>query len=76
MASSDRVRLDLGFEGGSVLSATVSPAEADALEARLRGGEDTVADLDTDDGKLIVVLSRVLYVRRHAREGRVGFSAP
>ncbi len=74
MASGDRVRLDLGFEGGSVLSATVSIAEADALEEQLRGGDDAVADLDTDDGNLIVMLSRVLYVRRHSREGRVGFS--
>ena len=73
-ASSEGVRLDLGFEGGSVLSAVVSVAEADVLEERLRGGDDAVTELQTEDGRLIVVLSRILWVKRHARGGRVGFS--
>jgi hypothetical protein len=74
-ASDDRVRVDIGMKGGSTLTVTVTVLEADSLEQRLRSGDGGVADLDSDDGRLLVVLSHVLYVRRHARGSRVGFSA-
>lgn len=73
--SDDKVRVDIGFEGGSTLTASVTALEADALEQRLRADEGGVADLVTEDGRLIVVLAHVLYIRRHARGSRVGFSA-
>ncbi len=73
--SDDRVRLDIGLEGGSTLTVAVSPAEADSLEQRLRQSDPGVVELDAEDGRLLVVLSHVLYVRRHARGSRVGFSA-
>ena len=74
-ASNDRARVDIGFEGGSTLTISVSPLEADSLEQRLRAGDGGVADLETEEGRLLVVLAHVLYVRRHARGSRVGFSA-
>ena len=75
VASDDRIRLDIGLEGGSTLTAAVTVLEADSLEERLRKGDSGVAELEADDGRLIVVLSHVLYVRRHARGSRVGFSS-
>jgi hypothetical protein len=76
MASSDeRVRLDIGFKGGATLTVAVSAPEADALERSLRQGDGGLAELNTDDGRLLVVAAHVLYVRRHARGSRVGFSA-
>ena len=48
--------------------------EADSLEQRLRTGDGGVAELESEDGRLLVVLGHVLYVRRHARGSRVGFS--
>jgi alpha-acetolactate decarboxylase len=74
-ASGDRVRLDIGLEGGSTLTVAVTVLEADSLEERLRKGDSGIAVLEAEDGRLIVVLSHVLYVRRHARGSRVGFSA-
>jgi len=74
MAADDRVRVDIGLEGGSTLSASVTALEADSLEQRLRSGDAGVAELESVDGRLIVVLSHVLYIRRHARGSRVGFS--
>jgi hypothetical protein len=74
-ASGDRVRLDIGLEGGSTLTVAVTVLEADSLEERLRNGDSGIAVLEAEDGRLIVVLSHVLYVRRHARGSRVGFSA-
>ena len=75
VGSDDRVRLDIGFEGGSTLTVAVSVREADSLQERLRSSHPGVVELDTEDGRLLVVLSHVLYVRRHARGSRVGFSA-
>ena len=74
-ASDDKVRVDIGFEGGSTLTVSVTALEADSLEQRLRAGDGAVSDLETEDGRLIVVLAHVLYIRRHARGSRVGFSA-
>jgi hypothetical protein len=74
-ASNDRVRVDIGFAGGSTLTAAVTVLEADSLEQRLRSGDGGVAELESDDGRLLVVLAHVLYVRRHSRGSRVGFSA-
>ena len=74
-ASDERVRVDIGFEGGSTLTVAVTALEADSLEQRLRSGDGGVAELESEDGRLLVVLAHVLYVRRHARGSRVGFSA-
>jgi hypothetical protein len=73
-ASDDRVRVDIGFVGGSTLTVSVSALEADSLQQRLQSGDGGAADLETDDGRLLVVLAHVLYVRRHSRGSRVGFS--
>jgi hypothetical protein len=73
-ASNDKVRVDIGFEGGSTLTLEVTVLEADSLEQRLRSDDGGVVELESDDGRLIVVLAHVLYVRRHSRGGRVGFS--
>ena len=75
MAASERVRLDIGFKGGATLTVAVTVPQADALEQGLRQGSGGIAELDADDGRLLVVLAHVLYVRRHARGSRVGFSA-
>jgi hypothetical protein len=75
VASDDRVRLDIGLEGGSTLTVAVTVLEADSLEERLRRGDSGIAELEAEDGRLLVVLSHVLYVRRHARGSRVGFSS-
>lgn len=74
MAADERVRIEIGFQGGEVLAARVPVADADALEERLRAREDAVCELSADEGRFLVVLSRVLYVKRYAREARVGFT--
>ncbi len=74
-AEGDRTRVDIGFEGGSTLTVSVTTLEADSLEQSLRAGDGGIAELDTEEGRLIVVLKHVLYIRRHSRGSRVGFSA-
>ena len=70
----DLVRIEVGLDGGQILSALVTPESADALDASLRSGTGGVTvDLQAEDGVLVLVLPRVVYVKRFARETRAGF---
>ena len=75
MADGDTARIEIGFDGGQVMSALVTTQSADALELAVSGGSAGTINLDAEDGRYAVVLSRVLYVKRFAREARVGFEA-
>ena len=68
------VRVEIGFEGGQILSWLVTIESADALDRKLGGGGSGILTLDSQEGTVTLVLERVLYVKRHAREGRVGFA--
>jgi hypothetical protein len=73
--SSDRVRIEVAFDGGQVIAANVAVTDADALERALgSGGVDTYT-LDADDGHYTIALRQVVWIKRFARESRVGFGA-
>jgi hypothetical protein len=55
------------------MSAFVTTAGADELERALAAGGDGTHALDASDGRYSVVLRRVVYLKRFARESRVGF---
>jgi hypothetical protein len=70
----ERIRIEVGFEGGQVMSAFVETATADELEQALAAGQsDGAIKLEAEDGRYTLALSRVVYVKRFSREGRVGF---
>lgn len=73
----ERVRIELGFSGGAVVSVFADAGSADKLEAALGGGSGNspVVVLDTEDGPFHVVVSQVAYYKRIVRAGRVGFSS-
>ena len=75
MADNVFVRIEIGLDGGQILSILVTPASADALESSLAGGALGAMSLEAQDGNILLVLSRVLYAKRFARETRVGFEA-
>jgi hypothetical protein len=66
-------RIELGFEGSQIMSALVTAAAADELEAALDAGKGGPLVLDAEDGRYTVALGRVVYLKRFAREGRLGF---
>ena len=74
MAENENVRLEIAFDGGQITGALVTVASADALERALSDGADGTVALDATDGKYLVPLRRVVYVKRFARESHVGFS--
>jgi hypothetical protein len=67
------VRVEIGLDGGQILSTLVTPASAEALEIALNAGDAGAIPLDAQDGRILLVLPRVLYAKRFARESRVGF---
>lgn len=74
MAENTYVRMEIGFDGGQILSWLVSSESADALERKLTDGASGTVALEAQDGPIVVVLDRVLYAKRFAREARVGFA--
>ncbi len=73
MAENVFVRIEVGLDGGQILSALVTPASADELERSLSAGAVGALLLEAQDGAILLVLPRVLYAKRFARETRVGF---
>ena len=71
----DRVRVELGFQGGQVVVGFVDAKSADQLERALHEDGPRVIVLDTEDGPYHVVVPRVSYFRRFSRASRVGFAA-
>jgi hypothetical protein len=69
----EQVRLEIAFDGGQIMGALVSVEDADALERALASGEEGSIALDASDGRYVVHVRRVVYVKRFARESRVGF---
>jgi hypothetical protein len=69
----ESVRIEIAFDGGQITSAIVAPETVDAVERALSAGSQGTLQLDTDEGRITVVLPRVAYVKRFAREATVGF---
>jgi hypothetical protein len=75
LAEGDRVRIEIGFEGGQVIGGFVDPASADTMERALHEDAARVVVLELEDGRYHVVVPRVAYFRRFSRASRVGFAA-
>jgi hypothetical protein len=71
----EQIRLEIAFQGGQIMGALVSVASADELDRALQAGQDGVLTLEAADGRYSVALARVVYVKRFARESRVGFGS-
>lgn len=71
----DRIRIEVGFDGGQIMSALVALDSADSLERALSAGGENSLALDAQDGRYLIRLDRIVYVKRFARDSRVGFGA-
>jgi hypothetical protein len=75
VSDGERVRVEVGFEGGQVIGGFVDQASAEQLERALHEDGPRVVILDTEDGPYHVVVPSVAYYRRFSRASRVGFAA-
>jgi hypothetical protein len=75
MSNEDRVRVEVGFEGGQVVGGFVEVATAEQHEHALHEDGPRVVVLDTEDGPYHVVVPSVAYFRRFTRASKVGFGS-
>jgi alpha-acetolactate decarboxylase len=76
MPHKDKVRVEVGFDGGQIMNSLIASTSATALEEALGNPDIGTVTLDSSEGALIVVLAHVAYVKRHTRGGQVGFLTP
>jgi hypothetical protein len=74
MATSDRIRLEIAFDGSQALTVYVPPSTADDIDRALAGGQESLT-FEAEDGRYTVAVGKVVFVKRFARESRVGFGA-
>ena len=70
MADTDRIRIEIAFDGQQVLSVLVPQQTAEDLDRALAGDHDSSYSFESDDGRYTILLRRVVYVKRFARESR------
>ena len=75
MASTERVVVEIGFDGGQIMGARLTEQSADELEQALAGSRDGSLTLDADDGRYSIPVARVVYIKRFTREARLGFTS-
>jgi hypothetical protein len=76
VAENDQIRLEIAFEGGQIIGATVTGTVSKAFEEAM-AGDGPVFELETAEGNFLVSLGKVVYVKRISRETQIGFgSAP
>jgi hypothetical protein len=73
LAETETSRIEVGFDGGQIMSALVTATSAEQLEQALTSRAEGTLSLDAEDGRYTVLLGSVVYVKRFARESRVGF---
>ena len=69
----ERVRVEIGFDGGQVMGGLITAASADELEQALSNGATGAIALEAEDGRYTLPLARIVYMKRFSREPRVGF---
>ena len=72
--NTDRIRIEIAFEGTQVLTVYVPVATADDLDRALAGDQESLS-FEAEDGRYTVHMRKVVYMKRLARESRVGFGA-
>ena len=73
--NNERIRIEIAFDGQQVLSVLVPISTAEDLDRALAGDHDSAYSFEEDDGRYTISLQRVVFVKRWARESRVGFGS-
>jgi len=74
VADSERVWLEIAFEGGQALRVTVPLGVAEELDRGLASEGDSIS-FEAEDGRYTLALKKIVFVKRYARAETVGFGA-
>lgn len=72
MTELERVRLEIAFEGSQALTVWVPSATADDIDRAMGAGHESLS-FEAEDGRYTVAVQKIVFVKRFARESRVGF---
>ena len=67
------IRVDIGFEGGQVLSIRLKPGAFDAVKKALAKGGGGWHEVEAEDSLVSVDLARIVYIRQDSDDHKVGF---
>jgi hypothetical protein len=68
----EQIRLEIAFDGNQVLTVFVPAGTADELDRAIGGSQGSLT-FEAEDGRYTVAASKIVFVKRFARESRVGF---
>jgi hypothetical protein len=71
--SDEARRVEIGFDGGQVLSARLTDSQVKTVSDAVRDGKGW-HDLETDEGVLSLDLGKVVFVRQAGGSHTIGFS--
>jgi hypothetical protein len=74
MAESDRIRLEIAFDGNQGLTVWVPSGTAEDIDAALADARESLS-FEAEDGRYTIAVKKIVFVKRFARESRVGFGA-
>jgi hypothetical protein len=74
VADSERVWLEIAFEGGQALRVTVPLEVAEELDRGLASEGDSIS-FEAEDGRYTLAHKKIVFVKRYARAETVGFGA-
>lgn len=66
-------RVALGFHAGGALNLRLAPDALSRLQDRLKSGDGGFAEVESEDGPVLVNLAQVIYLRIESSESRIGF---
>ena len=75
MSENEQARIEVAFEGGQVMGALVTLTSVEELDRALASGDRAAVTLEATDARYTVAVPKVVYVKRFARESRVGFGS-
>lgn len=53
----------------------VTPRAAEAVERAVSTGSDGSVEIETEDGRITIIVSRVVYLKRFTKGAQPGFAA-
>lgn len=70
--ASEQTKVEIGFDGGQVIPSRLNKKQVKALREAIGSG-DSPHEIETEEGTLLIDLSKVIFVRISAEAKTVGF---